>query len=47
MMNFLAYADGINDLISIADQIKVPVSSLFPIVDRLQKEGLIEESVAE
>jgi len=47
MMNFLAYADGASDLISIADRIKVPISSLFEMVDRLRKEGLIEESVAQ
>ena len=43
MMDFLAYADGRNDLISIADIIGVPVSDILPIVSRLKEAGLISE----
>jgi aminopeptidase-like protein len=43
MMDFLAYADGKNDLIGIADIIGVPVSELFPIVERLAAAGLISK----
>ena len=41
MMDFLAYADGTNDLIGIADITGVPVSDLLIIVERLNKAGLI------
>jgi aminopeptidase-like protein len=43
MMDFLAYADGKNDLVSIADIIGVPMWDIFPIVSRLQEAGLISE----
>ncbi|WP_170830352.1 DUF4910 domain-containing protein [Maridesulfovibrio ferrireducens] len=41
MMNFLAYADGTNDLISISDRIGVPMHELFPIVQKMYDNGLI------
>jgi len=43
MMDFIAYADGTNALISIADTIGVSVWDLFPIVERLRDAGLISE----
>ncbi len=44
MMNFLAYADGTNDLIDISDRIRVPVERLYPIAEKLLKAGLITEN---
>lgn len=41
MMNFIAYADGTNDLIDISNIIKVPVSDLLDIVRNLADSGLI------
>ncbi len=41
MMNFIAYCDGNNDLIQIADIIKVPAWELFDIIDQLIDNGLI------
>ena len=43
MMDFLAYADGKNDLIGIADLIGVSVWDLFPIVAQLREARLISE----
>jgi aminopeptidase-like protein len=43
MMDFLAYADGRNDLISIADIIGVSISDILPIASRLKEAGLISE----
>lgn len=43
MMNFIAYADGSNDLIDISELINAPVSELYPIVEKLKKAGLIDE----
>ena len=42
MTNFIAYADGTNDLISISDLTGVPVQELYPIVDKLRETDLIE-----
>jgi len=42
MMDFIAYADGTNDLIAISDIIGVPVYKLAVIVDKLNDAGLIE-----
>jgi len=39
--DFIAYADGTNDLIAISDIIGVPVSELFDVVAKLQDKGLI------
>ena len=41
MMHLLAYADGQQDLLSIADIINVPMWELLPILEELEKYGLI------
>ena len=41
IIDFLAYADGTNDLIDISRKIKIPIHELYPIVKRLLKEKLI------
>ena len=41
-MNFIAYADGDNDLIDIANIIGVQAEELFDIVDKLKAVNLIE-----
>lgn len=43
MMNLLAYADGDNDLLSIAEQINESVLDLLPIVAKLRDAGLLTE----
>ncbi|KLU65063.1 hypothetical protein DEAC_c30300 [Desulfosporosinus acididurans] len=42
MMNFIAYADGSNDLLDISEIIGLPVDQMYPIVDALLKADLIE-----
>ena len=42
MMDFIAYADGDNDLIDIANIIGVQAEELFDIIDQLVKVDLIE-----
>jgi aminopeptidase-like protein len=42
MVNFLAYADGTNDLVDISNIIKVPICELLGLVDLLGKNKLIE-----
>jgi aminopeptidase-like protein len=42
MSNFIAYADGTNDLIAISDIIGVPVNELISIAKTLEAAGLIE-----
>lgn len=42
MMDFIAYADGENDLIDISNRINVSVKELLPIVLKLEKAGLIK-----
>lgn len=44
MMDFIAYADGKNDLIDISNRIHVPVKELTAIVDQLLANGLLEGS---
>ena len=44
MMDFIAYADGSNDLITISDIIGVPAEDLFPIIDTLLSAGLLKEN---
>lgn len=39
--NFIAYADGENDLVDISNKINVPVWELYPIAQRLLKEKLV------
>ncbi len=41
MTNFIAYADGNNDLIEISDRINVSIEELIPIIDRLEKADLL------
>ena len=43
MMNFIAYADGSNDLVDISNIVGRPVSALLPIVERLLAANLLEE----
>lgn len=42
MTNFIAYADGLNDLIDISNRIHVPVKNLIGIVGQLRINGLLE-----
>jgi len=42
MMNFIAYADGSNDLVDISNRIHTPVKQLIPIVEKLSENHLIE-----
>ena len=42
MMNFIAYADGNNDLIDIANIINVKAEDLYEIIDKLAEANLIE-----
>ena len=39
--NFIAYADGMNDLIDISNMIQIPSQELLPIIDKLQEVRLI------
>lgn len=41
MMNFIAYADGNNDLIDISNIIKVSAKSLYPIIKNLKENNLL------
>lgn len=43
MTDLIAYADGKNDLIDISEQIDVPIKALFPIIEKLAKNGLLKE----
>jgi aminopeptidase-like protein len=47
MMNVLAYADGTNDLVGVAERIGAPIWKLYPIVDVLISAGLLEECAEE
>lgn len=40
-VDFIAYADGTNDLISISERINKPLDVLIPIVEKLKSHGLI------
>jgi hypothetical protein len=42
MTNFIAYADGMNDLIEISDIIGVSVSDLIPMVEKLERAALVK-----
>ncbi len=42
MMNFITYADGIKDLIEIADIIKVNAQTLYVIIENLKRARLLE-----
>ena len=41
MMNFLAYADGSNDLLDISNLINVSIDELIPIIITLKENKLI------
>jgi aminopeptidase-like protein len=43
MMDFIAYADGTNDLLQISNYIKKPVWEIIPIAEKLLEAGLIIE----
>lgn len=43
IMNFIAYADGNNDLIDISNKINVPVWELHPIIEKLKSFDLLTE----
>jgi len=45
MLNFIAYADGTNDLIDISNIIQVPVRNLYPIIQKLIAADLLQEHV--
>ena len=45
LTNFIAYADGTNDLIDISNIIGVPTKGVIPIVRQLLKTDLLEKSV--
>jgi aminopeptidase-like protein len=42
MMNVLAYADGMHDLLAVADMLEVPVWDLAPIAATLEQHGLLQ-----
>ncbi|MBI1976385.1 MAG: DUF4910 domain-containing protein, partial [Candidatus Omnitrophica bacterium] len=44
LLNFLAYADGTNDLIDISDTIGIPPWEIYPIIEKLKENDLIFES---
>lgn len=44
MMNFIAYADGKNDLIDISNIIDTPIDELIPIIRKLSEAKLLELS---
>lgn len=41
MMDFIAYADGKNDLVDISNKIHVPVWELYPIIKKLRQANLV------
>ena len=41
MMNFIAYADGTNDLINISEIINVPAWKIYPIIEKLKDADLL------
>ena len=43
MMNLIAYCDGSNDLLEIAEMINVPMWTLFGLVDQLEQSHIIEQ----
>lgn len=42
MMDLIAYCDGKNSLLEVAEIIGVPIWDLFPLVERLRKVGILE-----
>jgi aminopeptidase-like protein len=41
MQNFIAYADGKNDLIGISNILNTPIDELIPIKDKLMEHQLL------
>lgn len=46
MLNFIAYADGTNDLVDISNAIQVPVRDLYPIIEKLTEADLLSEKIS-
>jgi len=44
LMNFIAYADGSNDLMAISNTINVPPWQLYPIIEQLKTASLLAEA---
>lgn len=42
MMNLIAYCDGKNDLIEIAETINVPMWKLYPVIEKLKENSLLK-----
>ena len=42
MINFIAFADGKNDLIDISNKINIPVWELYPIIEKLRQVSLLD-----
>ena len=42
MMNFIAYADGKNDLLDISDIIGIPIRRMYPIIEKLLENDLLD-----
>jgi aminopeptidase-like protein len=47
LMDFIAYADGTNDLLQISNYINTPVWEIMPIAKKLLEAGLLEEIAGE
>lgn len=45
MTNFIAYADGKNDLLDISDIIETPIEDIIPVIDKLINNNLIERMI--
>ena len=41
-MNLIAYCDGKNDLIEIAETINVPMWKLYPVIEKLKENSLLK-----
>ncbi|MAG02902.1 aminopeptidase [Candidatus Pacearchaeota archaeon] len=44
IIDFIAYADGTNDLVDISNIIKVPVWELYEIIEKLKRVNLLDET---
>ncbi|MDD2673101.1 MAG: winged helix-turn-helix domain-containing protein, partial [Syntrophales bacterium] len=41
MMDFIAYADGVNDIIDISNKTNIPIWELYSVIEKLTESGLI------
>lgn len=41
MRDFIAYADGETDLLTVSEILQVPVETLIPVIDKLTEQGLV------